>query len=419
MATPLQLQYLQLFHFDGFPYNTYARLIGQLGSMAALRDADTEIFLQSGIEESWREVILGCLDSAPASVNKHVCPTLSWLDRDAQHALVCYEDPAYPALLKELDCPPPLLFVIGDTTQLGTPQIAIIGSRKASRNGSQIAHWLARELAGLGLTITSGLAAGIDSQAHQGALAAGGHTLALMGTGVDRIYPGHNQALARRISRCGALISEFPLGTPPMAGNFPQRNRLIAGLSLGVVVVEAAPKSGSLITARLAMEANREVFAVPGSIFNGNARGCHGLIRDGAKLVDSVESIVEELMLSGVSREQGAASPASVAASRVGNSGQKSPSCFGSSSGASAAKLCPEETRILLSLGHDPCPADLLAERCGFPIEKVNRLLLSLELKGLLVQGGGRYQCTDTSLPPLSGRPAGFNSSEADNTGKQ
>ena len=209
MVTPLQLQYLRLFHFDGFPYNTYARLIRQLGSMASMRDADAEIFQQVGIEESGRDAILSCLDGSAASVNRRISQVLRWLERDDQHSLVCFDDSAYPVLLKELVCPPPVLFVTGDATQLGTPQLAIIGSRKASRNGSQIAHWLGQALADLGLTITSGLAAGIDSQAHQGALAADGITLAVMGTGVDRIYPNHNQALARRRARIPSTVASM------------------------------------------------------------------------------------------------------------------------------------------------------------------------------------------------------------------
>ena len=203
--------------------------------------------------------------------------------------VICWDDPAYPALLAELPDAPPLLFVAGDPTLLERPQLAVVGSRRASRNGLDNARAFSRSLAGAGFVITSGLALGIDGAAHQGALDANGKTVAVLGTGIERLYPQRHLSLAKQIvEHGGALVSELPLDCPPQASNFPRRNRIISGLSLGVLVVEASPSSGSLITARLAAEQGREVYAIPGSIHHPGARGCHQLIRQGAALVESV-----------------------------------------------------------------------------------------------------------------------------------
>jgi len=212
----------------------------------------------------------------------------------ARHILTLH-DPAYPALLKEIADPPPLLFVRGDPAVLSRPQLGIVGSRNPTPGGRSLAEDFARSLSRCGLVVTSGMALGIDAAGHRGALRGGGTTLAVAGTGPDRIYPARHRDLARAIVEQGAIISEFAPGTPALPSNFPRRNRIISGLSLGVLVVEAACRSGSLITARLAAEQGREVFALPGSIHNPLARGCHHLIRQGAKLVEDIEDIVEEL----------------------------------------------------------------------------------------------------------------------------
>ncbi|MCY1271216.1 DNA protecting protein DprA [compost metagenome] len=230
-----------------------------------------------------------------AAIREQAAAALRWLEQPQQH-LLCWDDPDYPALLAELVNAPPLLFVAGCRELLETPQLALVGSRRASRPGLDIAHAFARSLAAGGFTVTSGLALGIDGAAHQGALDAGGRTVAVLGTGLERIYPHRHLGLARRIvAEGGALVSELPLDCPPHASNFPRRNRIISGLSLGVLVVEASTSSGSLITARLAAEQGREVFAIPGSIHHPGARGCHELIREGATLVESVDDILENL----------------------------------------------------------------------------------------------------------------------------
>lgn len=229
------------------------------------------------------------------SIRQRAAAALSWLEQENHHLLM-WDDNEYPALLAELTDAPPLLFIEGAAQHLDSPQLAIVGSRRASCPGMDTAHSFARALATGGFTITSGLALGIDGAAHQGALDAGGTTIAVLGTGLQHLYPVRHLNLAQQIvANGGALVSELPLDSPAHASNFPRRNRIISGLSLGVLVVEASPASGSLITARLAAEQGREVYAIPGSIHHPAARGCHQLIRDGAMLVERVEHILESL----------------------------------------------------------------------------------------------------------------------------
>jgi len=247
---------------------------------------------------AWRSLGLPASCAEPrrsAEIRERASAALAWLEQPGRY-LLCWDDPDYPALLAELPDAPPLLFIAGDPTLLERPQLAMVGSRRASRNGLDNAWAFSRSLASAGFVITSGLALGIDGAAHQGALDAGGKTVAVLGTGLERLYPQRHVALARQIVEGGgALVSELPLDCPPQASNFPRRNRIISGLSLGVLVVEASPSSGSLITARLAAEQGREVYAIPGSIHHPGARGCHQLIRQGAALVESVEDVLEAL----------------------------------------------------------------------------------------------------------------------------
>ncbi|MBU1332957.1 MAG: DNA-processing protein DprA [Gammaproteobacteria bacterium] len=247
---------------------------------------------------AWRALRLpaACADARrDPSIRERAQATLAWLDAP-QHHLLMWDAPTYPGLLAELSDAPPLLFVAGDPGLLERPQLAVVGSRNASRPGLDTAQRFACSLAGGGFVITSGLALGIDGAAHQGALDAEGYTVAVLGTGLCRLYPARHKGLAADIvARGGALVSELPLDAPPHASNFPRRNRIISGLSLGVLVVEASPSSGSLITARLAAEQGREVYAIPGSIHHPGARGCHQLIREGATLVESIEHILEAL----------------------------------------------------------------------------------------------------------------------------
>lgn len=211
-------------------------------------------------------------------------------------SLVCFDSPDYPDLLRQIHDPPILLWVDGNTSLLGLPQLAVVGSRHASRDGVQQAYRFSADLSSGGLAISSGLARGIDAAAHQGAVDHSGATVAVMGTGLERCYPAVNRGLAQKIRESGgALVSEYPPGTEPLAQNFPRRNRIISGLSVGTLVVEAAPRSGSLITARQALDQGREVFALPGSVHNPLSKGCHALIREGAVLVESSEDILQEL----------------------------------------------------------------------------------------------------------------------------
>jgi len=291
---------------------------------------------------------------------------LDWLAQPGRH-LLTWTDADYPPLLRQIPDPPLALYVLGDRTALSRPQLAIVGSRNASAAGRENAHAFARHLAGAGLVVTSGLALGIDGAAHRGALAAAnGMTVAVAATGLDRVYPGRHKELAHEIVARGALVSEFPLGTPPLAENFPVRNRLISGLSLGVLVVEAAVGSGSLITARLATDQGREVFAIPGSIHSPLSRGCHALIRQGAKLVETANDVLEELG----------------ALARVARAARPLP-----------ADLPDAQRQLLEHLGHDPASVDQLVERSGLTAEAVSSMLVQLELQGLVEAGaGGRYQ---------------------------
>lgn len=295
---------------------------------------------------------------------------LAWLSAENRH-LIAIDDPRYPPLLKEIPDPPMLLYVQGDPTLLSEWQLAIVGSRNPSASGRQTAQDFAFYLAAGGLVVSSGLAAGIDGAAHKGALAAGGKTIAVVATGLDRVYPAQHRDLAHQIAEHGAIVSEFPLGTSPRAEFFPRRNRIISGLSLGTLVVEAALKSGSLITARMAMEQGREVFAIPGSIHNPLSRGCHRLIRDGAKLVETADDIIEEL---------GALAGVSVSSSV--DTGE-----------ASEPHQKDGDYQILFEyLGFDPIAIDKLIQNSGLTADAVSSMLLLLELEGEVESlPGGRY----------------------------
>jgi len=292
--------------------------------------------------------------------------TLDWLAAPDAH-LVTWTDPAYPGPLRALPDPPMWLYVKGDPGLLSRPLFAIVGSRNATPQGSRDAEAFARVLAEAGLTIVSGLAEGIDTAAHEGGLAGNGTGVAVVGTGLDRVYPARNRDLAHRLATGGALVSEFPLGTSPRPGHFPRRNRIISGLALGVLVVEAAPQSGSLITARLAAEQGREVFAIPGSIHSPMSKGCHLLIKQGAKLVESAADILEELNLPWL-LEMAAA--------------QRQPS------------TAPGPADPLLELmGSEPVSLDELALRGGLTVDSLSAMLFAHELEGLVaVLPGGLYQ---------------------------
>ncbi|MBN3964200.1 DNA-protecting protein DprA [Pseudomonas gregormendelii] len=284
---------------------------------------------------------------------------LAWLERPGQHLLM-WDQPDYPALLAEISDPPPLLFVAGDPGILDKPQLAMVGSRRASRPGMDTAAAFSRSLAGAGFVITSGLALGIDAAAHQAALDVGGRTVGVLGTGLEKFYPQRNRRLADAMIASGsAVVSEFPLDAAPTASNFPRRNRIISGLSLGVLVVEASVASGSLITARLAAEQGREVYAIPGSIHHPGAKGCHQLIRDGAMLVETIEHILEALR----GWQQVSFSP-----------------------------TVPAVTHPLLALLHAaPHTSESLAISSGWALPKVLAALTELEMDGRAVCESGRW----------------------------
>lgn len=312
---------------------------------------------------------LAALARGQGPVQERLDVCLEWLDREPVSCITLDQD-AYPQLLGLIPDPPPVLFVQGNPDCLALPQLALVGSRHASRSGAANAYRFSAALSEAGMVITSGLALGIDGAAHQGAVDRHGPTVAVFGTGLDRIYPYRHQTLARQIlDTGGAWVSEFLPGAGPLPAHFPKRNRIISGLSSGVLVVEAAPRSGSLITARLALEQGREVFAIPGTIQNPTAHGCHRLIREGAVLVETVEHIIEQLgpMLGSYAETDAPALPA-----------------------PALPDLSGPETLLLDKMGYDVADIDQLVELTGLAPPELMSLLVSLELKGVIepVPGG-------------------------------
>jgi DNA processing protein len=304
------------------------------------------------------------LAASAGTLSARLDATLAWLAGDERRQIVTLGDPAYPGSLLETADPPLLLYVQGRIELLGAESIAIVGSRNATRQGLDNARSFAAQLSHAGFTIVSGLALGIDAAAHEGGLEGLGSTVAVVGTGLDSAYPTRNRALTNRISEQGLLVSEYSLGTPPLQAHFPQRNRIIAGMARATLVVEAATQSGSLITARLANEAGRDVLAIPGSIHSPQSRGCHALIKQGAKLVESVADILDELRP-------------------------------GAPSSALRRPAAPQADNdpLLDALGFDPITLDALAERTGWPPAELNTRLLELELDGRVARlPGQRFQ---------------------------
>jgi DNA processing protein len=295
--------------------------------------------------------------------------TLAWLQAPSHHVLAL-GDASYPQALANIPDPPLLLYINGRIDLLARPALAIVGSRNATVQGKANASAFAAALSDAGVCVVSGLALGIDAAAHEGALRGAGSTIAVVGTGADLFYPARNRALAERIANEGCIVSEYALGTPPMSGNFPRRNRIISGLSSGVLVIEAAAQSGSLITARVAAEQGREVFALPGSIHAPLAKGCHRLIRDGARLVETVNEVLEAM--------------------------QVSPLAMLSSSTKAGTNGLPTETDctdLLAQLGHEPLDVDDLLERLDTDIGQLSMGLLALEMAGMIERlPGGKVQ---------------------------
>lgn len=363
--------WLRLATTPGIGAGLAARLLAQFDTPAQALAAGDTAWQRLGIPAAARRRLASDDHSGADAAER-------WLDDAPNRYFITREQASYPGALADLEPPPPWLYALGDIDLLNQPAVAIVGSRNPSHAGRAAAHEFGRALAAAGLVVVSGLARGIDAAAHEGALAANGMTIAVCGTGLDRVYPAANRELAGHIADNGLLISEFALGTQPARGNFPRRNRIIAGQCSATLVVEAARQSGSLITARMAGAAGREVLALPGSIHNPLARGCHQLIRDGAKLVETTEHIVEEI----AGRLDGYRPAADNPADRA----------------ASATDPDPEETldddnaQLLAALGHAPARIDDLVERTGWAADAVSSRLLILELEGRVVATpGGAY----------------------------
>lgn len=331
------------------------KLLGALGSPQAVCHAP-----HAALRELVGEREAQALHAQPETLQQQVEATLRWLQEGPQRVVLTLADAGYPAALLDAPDPPLVLFAQGDLAKLQTPAIAIVGSRNPTQQGRENARAFAAVFSQAGLTVVSGLAQGIDGAAHEGALKGAGGTVAVVGTGLDLIYPKRHEALARQIPANGLLLSEFTLGTGPLAQNFPKRNRIIAGLSKGTLVVEAAVQSGSLITARLAIDMAREVFAIPGSIHSPQSRGCHALIKQGAKLVETAQDVIEELRLP---------LPQGLAAVKPNSS-------------RDLAEVPEHEDPVLEAMGYDPVGLDALHARTGLPVDELNARLLELELQG-------------------------------------
>lgn len=356
--------YLRLALTPGVGSRTAHKLLAALGDVAAIFSASTATL--TGIAGD--KVARALMASPDDATRKTIDESIAWLDSSPEHHLLTWAHPSYPKALLESGDAPVVLYAKGRIELLANPAIAMVGSRNCSQGGADTAEAFARAFAERGVTVVSGLALGIDAASHVGALraagASAGSTIAVIGTGIDRVYPARNKVLAHSIAGQGLLISEYPLGTPPLAENFPRRNRIISGLSLGVLVVEASMASGSLITARLAGEQGREVFAIPGSIHSTFHKGCHHLIKQGAKLVETANDVLEELRM-----DAGAVAVATEE---------------DHSEGASV---------LLQHIEHDPIDVDTLVARSGLAVDQVVTELTMLEISGSVEQlAGGRWQ---------------------------
>lgn len=365
---------LTVLHLKGLGAGRFWKLIDAFGSAAAALAKPNNVLCKAVGPKAAGEIQCYQSQGQNSAAHQLVIKELEALDRLKVDLLFHYDD-LYPPLLKQIDSAPPVLYVRGEVKALSLPQVAVVGSRNATPAGLDNARLFSRELARNGIAINSGLALGIDGAAHNGALDVNGITVAVLGTGVDRIYPSRHQELAEQImANGGAIVSEYPLGTPPHAGNFPRRNRVITGLSMGTLVVEAAIRSGSLISARLALEQDREVYAIPGSIHSPVSRGCHALIKQGAHLVESAADIVDQL---------------------------QGPLAYQAELAFSGDALEPEDVlsgvseggiKILSAMGFDFCTLDQLSLITNVGIGELSAELLQLEVKGCVAQVDGRYQ---------------------------
>lgn len=362
--TEHQRRWLLLTLLPGLGPRSWQRLAEQLTDLTALWSLSPASLRALGLRPATIEAICG-LTHADSELTARLQVVEDWL-ADADNHLLCLDDPGYPAQLKEIADPPLVLFVRGNPALLQDPQLAMVGTRHPSPHGGGTAKAFAEAFVQAGLTVTSGMALGIDAAAHQGAMDGGGQTIAVWGTGLQRCYPKRHAHLAERIvEQGGALVSVFWPDIGPQPGQFPTRNRIISGLSLGTLVVEASLNSGSLITARLAAEQNREVFAMPGSIHNPQARGCHRLLRDGACLVETVQDVLQVLklpLLDALSASQ-----------------------------AAAAASAPSKDPLLRWLDTEPVTADWLSLQADLPVHQVLQRLLELELDGQVIKSPQGY----------------------------
>ncbi|AOJ75623.1 DNA-processing protein DprA [Burkholderia ubonensis] len=415
--------WLQLAHAPGIAPAVLRVLLDAFGTPAALLHASDAAIAEHTSPAAAQAVRA----SERADLDARAAAVLAWRDAPG-NCIVPLGDPAYPPRLLDLHDPPPLLYVKGRVALLHARGLAIVGSRHATPQGLADATRFARILSDAGLAIVSGLALGIDGAAHRGGLDGRSSTIAVIGTGADLVYPARHRALAHEIAAHGAIVSEWPLGTPARAAHFPQRNRLIAALASGALVVEAAPRSGSLITARLANELGRDVFAMPGSIHAPLAQGCHALIRDGAKLTATPLDVLEEYGLGEPATQAGgAAADAGSCSNRHDASAAAAPRAGERRTGAAASSgtdtdtaadasstpprtACvpandPAERAVLAALGYGPVTYEWLAERSGLSDDALHRALLALELAGRVASvPGGRFARLDLApTPPPSG----------------
>lgn len=378
---PLELKaWLRLTLSPGVGNDTARKLLAACGSAQAVFAQSSSTLRQLGSEKLARAI-----EQEPRTLAEQLNTTLQWLNAGTDRQIAVLGDAHYPASLLNIEDPPLMLYMLGAQVGIGPDAIkkeasciAIVGSRNPTPQGELNARQFASALGQAGLCVVSGLALGVDAAAHDGALLANAPTIAVVGTGLDRVYPQKNLALARRIAKAGLILSEFPLGTPPLTANFPKRNRIISGLSQGVLVVEAALKSGSLITARLAAEQGKEVFAIPGSIHSPQSRGCHLLIKQGAKLVETAADVLEELQIS-------TGPTTSSAAGTADDAGDGDDSVWPAANARTAA--------LIKALGHDLSTLDALQARTGLPTPELQALLLDLELSGSVARlPGGLFQ---------------------------
>jgi DNA processing protein len=364
--------WIKLWRVSGVGAKYFQRLLESFDSPKDVFNSPSTSLKHAGISQNLADAILDDKDSDSATAD------LEWLNTADNHYIITIHCPEYPALLKQIDSPPPILYVHGNLSIINDPQLAIVGSRNPTQSGMTSAYDFAKYLGQTGLCITSGLALGIDGSAHQGALDANAPTIAVIATGIDRVYPAKHRDLAHKIVEKGAIISEFPIGTQPRSGNFPRRNRIISGLAHGTLVVEAALKSGSLITARLASEQGREVFAIPGSIHNPLAKGCHQLIRQGAKLVENAQDILEEMSAVIDLSQIDQTDIPTIDKTKINSTNTISED--------------PEHQLLLEKMGYDPVPIDQLVVSTGFKPESIAAMLLILELQNQVSSnGGGTY----------------------------